>query len=113
MAGDLIPLSKPSSAVLSDATTAWPDLGPSARALLLGEILAFNPDLFVTGGVDYESSLEPVLKDEDGNFFALSGKRLPTLGGPVFGISESTRNLLLGASFVGLLGYFILTIAKR
>ena len=55
--------------------SAWPDLDPTARQLLLEEFLIANPDLELTGAIDFEASLEPLLRDSrDGRIVSLAGE---------------------------------------
>lgn len=80
MASPPIPGRKPAALTLGAGVkrTAWPDLDPAARLNLLNEVLAMHPDWTVSGGVDHESALEPLLFDGAGNLIALDGSRAGT-----------------------------------
>lgn len=111
-----VPASKPMAPTLPSGyrVSAWPWLDPHARAMFLQEMLSAGGDrLAVTGGVDYESPLEPVLFDrQTGGYVSLAGDAV-TLGAepPVIGIFGG-RASELWPIVVGLIGAAALILWK-
>lgn len=71
--------------------STWPDLTPVARQLFLGEFLAVNAGLALTGTVDYESAREPILLHEaSGKFVSLAGQVVDIGAGLTVNVTDGT-----------------------
>ena len=99
------PTRKPEAPLLPTGfrRSAWKDLDPHGRLLLYNEVMGANPDLRITGGVNFESRFEPLLTDSAGRQVSLSGEVIDDGTGPLnVAITEGTvvkrdnRFLILG-----------------
>jgi hypothetical protein len=62
--------------------SAWPDLSPTARQLMVNEFLAENPNLRPWARIDFERRTEPLfIDDESGDLVSLAGQVFPQQGG--------------------------------
>ena len=92
--------------------SAWPDLGPTSRQLLLAEILAANPDLVLTGSVDYESPREPLLLHEpSGVFISIAGQTVDTGSGLNVNVTQGT--LIDALPWIAALALILVVLAIR
>ena len=84
--------------------SAWPDLTPVARQLLLQETLVVNPSLVLVGTVDYQSAREPLLLHEPSGRFA-------SLAGEFFNIGAGLTVTITEGTLIGGRGGLVLLVA--
>lgn len=87
------PMRKPEAPLLPTGfrRSAWKDLDPHGRLLLYNELVSANPDLRITGGVDFDSPFEPLLTDSAGRQVSLTGEVINDGTGPLnVDITEGT-----------------------
>lgn len=66
--------------------SAWPDLEPNARRLMVEDFLSGNPG-FLAWGLDYSEPREPLFMAPGGQYWSLSGQ---PVGGLAVDITEGT-----------------------
>ncbi|MCG8696300.1 MAG: hypothetical protein MI806_34205 [Minwuiales bacterium] len=79
--------------------TQWANLTPIERGKLLAELVVANPDLQLTGDVDFESDREPLFEEPGGGGFLYS------LSGQVVGnapAGSAAENKITTAQAVGI-----------
>lgn len=68
--------------------SAWPDLDPTSRQVLVQDYLATYPQLVPTGSIDYEADREPLFLDQvDGNLVSIAGFVFPAGEGQTLAVT--------------------------